>query len=299
MAEIPIANEAHLPMVSPVVSNTCLTRALASCGGLPRQLRPTRLPNYFALAATDDLQGKVMAGYAYERLALRAVAVASDGNDFGKELADSFTAAYTARGGRILLRRDFEAPAPLDARPFVDQAKRAGAQAVYFGGTDSRGSCGLRASMKAAGFSPEVALLGGSGLHSARCLQDAGDNAAGISITLPSANSQEMPRGPAAIQAFKKVFHVPGDYSPETMPMVDATNLLIAAVQRAVRANHGRLPTREQVRAEVARTSMEGVTGPIAFDQNGERVVKTLAIYRSEGSPTDWQFVQHVTNAGS
>jgi branched-chain amino acid transport system substrate-binding protein len=92
--QIPIANVAHMAMVSPATSSRCLTkepflpaalnptRTAISCklAGLPSpgELRPTGVNNYFRLSTTDELQGPAAADYASKRLNLRRVAVVSD-----------------------------------------------------------------------------------------------------------------------------------------------------------------------------------------------------------------------------
>jgi branched-chain amino acid transport system substrate-binding protein len=72
-SELPIANEAALAMVSPTVTELCLTHPFGRCslfntpsdsGAYALRLRPTGKNNYFHLAATDDLHGPAMAEFA-------------------------------------------------------------------------------------------------------------------------------------------------------------------------------------------------------------------------------------------
>ena len=79
-AQIPIANRAHLALVSVTTSSRCLTKepflpaslnprtnrdsARRQACPAPTELRPTGLNNYFRLAATDELQGPAAADYA-------------------------------------------------------------------------------------------------------------------------------------------------------------------------------------------------------------------------------------------
>ena len=93
-AEIPVANQASLALVSPATSSPCLTKPdyvpaalrpshmAVSCkdAGLPApaDLRPSGVNNYFRLAATDDLQGPAAADYAASTLHLLRVATISD-----------------------------------------------------------------------------------------------------------------------------------------------------------------------------------------------------------------------------
>ena len=105
-AEIPVANQASLAMVSPATSSPCLTKpdyvpaplrpshVAVSCkdAGLPApaDLRPSGVNNYFRLAATDDLQGPAAADYAIRSLHLLRVVIRSQGrnwDDRGESIA--------------------------------------------------------------------------------------------------------------------------------------------------------------------------------------------------------------------
>ncbi|HXI97088.1 MAG TPA: ABC transporter substrate-binding protein, partial [Candidatus Acidoferrum sp.] len=114
-AEIPVANPAHLGLVSPATSSRCLTkepflppalnpsRTAIACkaAGLPApaDLRPGGPNNYFRLSTTDDLQGPAAADYASGGLHLLRVAVLSDREVYGQGLAQSFTARFAKHGG--------------------------------------------------------------------------------------------------------------------------------------------------------------------------------------------------------
>src|SRR5919199_2605677 len=105
--QIPIANEARLAMISPAAVNECLTKNLAYCRPGPAELRPSAPNNFFRVSPTSDLQGPAMADYALDRLKLQRVAVASDGEIYGKSLANSFADRFTKRGGKVVRTENF------------------------------------------------------------------------------------------------------------------------------------------------------------------------------------------------
>src|SRR5579859_2293178 len=84
MAEIPIASAAGVALISPSASNECLTKNLAYCGGLAARLRGGHPLSFFRMAATDDLQGPAMAGYAVASLHLHSLFVVSDSTLYGQ-----------------------------------------------------------------------------------------------------------------------------------------------------------------------------------------------------------------------
>jgi len=117
-AAIPLANAAHLAVISPATSNPCLTRdpylpaglnptrAAIGCKAaglpLPGDLRPAKTNNFFRQAPTDVLQGAAAADYAFNTLHLLRVGVLSDREVFGQALAAGFRARFTRLGGLVV-----------------------------------------------------------------------------------------------------------------------------------------------------------------------------------------------------
>ena len=138
-AEIPVANQASLAMVSPATSSPCLTRARylpavlnpthrdITCkdAGLPAgaDLRPTGVNNYFRLATTDDLQGPAAADYAYRSLHLLRVATISDHEAYGQALVAGFTTRFGNLGGSIVKRLDLDPATSVDTNAFLARAR--------------------------------------------------------------------------------------------------------------------------------------------------------------------------------
>ena len=50
----------------------------------------------------------------------------------------------------------------------------------------------------------------------------------------------------------------------------DAANVILMALENAIKASGGRKPTRELVAQEVRKVRMEGLTGSIEFDDKGD-----------------------------
>jgi len=146
-AEIPIANNGQLAMMSPSNTNECLTQTFPYCDPQPAALRPTGKNNYFRIAAPDTVQGPAMADYILNTLKLTKVAVFSDNETFGKGVADNFVKRLTAKGGSLTNRSDFDWKTTNDFKPFINAAKAAGAQAIYAGATSATKACIVRSQM--------------------------------------------------------------------------------------------------------------------------------------------------------
>ena len=311
--EIPIANSAGLAMVTPATSNPCLTRDVymppllnpartsitCQAAGLPpaSKLRLGHPNNFFRLTTTDELQGAAAADFAVDHLQVLRTAVISDHEPYGQGLAGAFQARLVRRGGTVLGHVDIEA-GHTDAAPFLQRMKDAGAQAIYFGGPSSIG-CAIRAQM-ASVFPPGEAtpFLGGDGIaQDPVCVRAAGGNSPGVYATVPAVDAASRPGAGAIIREFKSAFGRPSDFGPYTMLAYDATASLYAAMNRAILADGGRLPTREAVTAELARTiGLDGVTGEIGFDPAGDTTNRVVSILEAPGPDpkVPWRFVQAV-----
>jgi branched-chain amino acid transport system substrate-binding protein len=312
-AVIPLANKVHLAMISPSTSNRCLTkdpflpaglnptRVAISCAaaGLPSpaELRPTASNNFFRLSTTDDLQGAAAADYAYKNLNLRRVAVLSDHEAYGQALADGFRARFTKLGGLVVSYLDFAPSTTPDLTGFFQGANKDGAKAVYFGGVTANNGCKIRAQMAGVfGVGPSIPLLGGDGIaEDPACVRDAGTNAAGIYATVPAADASQVQASQPVINAFKSEYRNAWDYGAYTILAYDATAILYDALDRAITNAGGKLPSRQDVTANVA-LSGTGADKTFGFDPAGDTVHRMISIFEATSSdPTvPWRFVSAV-----
>ncbi|MEO8745451.1 MAG: branched-chain amino acid ABC transporter substrate-binding protein [Candidatus Dormiibacterota bacterium] len=314
-AQIPIANQARLAMVTPATSNRCLTkepylpaalnprRTPISCAaaGLPspKDLRPTGSNNYFRLSTTDELQGPAAADFASTHLHLKRVAVLSDGEAYGQALADGFIARFDKLRGTVVAAQQFDPSQSPDLTGFLQRAKNDGAQGVYFGGASADHGCAVRQQM-AAVFGPGEAapFMGGDGIAlDPACLRDAGTNATGIYATVPGLDAQRIDSAQPVIRAFRTEFGRPTDYGAYTVAAYDAAGVLYSALDRAIRATGGKLPARDSVVAELATTTtFTGATGTFGFDKAGDTTLRQLSVYESPAAASKggWTWVGSV-----
>jgi branched-chain amino acid transport system substrate-binding protein len=300
--EIPVANAAGFAMVSPATSNPCLTRDVftparlnpartaITCkqAGLPggSELRPSKTNNFFRLTTTDELQGAAAADYVFGKLHLLRAGVISDHEAYGEGLAYAFSARFAGLGGSVLGRFELDPKNP-SAAPFLKSMKDAGAQAIYYGGGTQAGGCGIRAEM--AGLFPagEAApFLGGDGIaEDPACVTSAGSNRAGIFATVPIVDASTVPGAASTIRDFKATFGNTADYGPYTLVAYDATAVVYAALDQAIRDGGGLLPDRTAVTTRVAETSdLAGATGNLGFDAAGDTTNRVVSVVEAPGS---------------
>jgi branched-chain amino acid transport system substrate-binding protein len=328
-AQIPFANQAHLAMVSPATSSPCLTKepflpaALnparvdipCAAAGLPspKDLRPGGANNYFRLATTDELQGPAAADFGYRNLHLLRVAVLSDHEAYGQALASSFVERFLHLGGSVVGQLDFDPSAPVDLKAFMQQAKREGAQAIYFGGVTANQGCVVRAQMASVFDTGEATpYLGGDGIaEDPACLRDARTNAAGIYATVPAPNPDQIAGAQHVIAAFKAEYPNPADYGAYTIAAYDAAGVLYKALDRAIKADvasstrsegGGRLPGRNDVLTAVASTAaFAGALGLFGFDGTGDINLRIVSIFEATGADprVPWTWVHAVDYSGA
>lgn len=311
--EIPVANAASLAMLTPATSNPCLTkdvylpvllnpaRVQISCqdAGLPAasELRPQHTNNFFRLTTTDELQGAAAAEYAYTKLHIRRAAVVSDHEAYGQGLAEAFTARLTNLGGTVTGRIDLE-PSKTDATGFLKSMKDAGARAVYYGG-GSRGGCAIRYQMRSIfPTGEETPFLSGDGVaRDPGCVNLAADNSSGIFATVPFVDATARPSAAPIIRGFKVGHGASSDYGPYTLLAYDATAVLYAGLDRAIRDAGGRRPSRSSVTAALAQTSnVAGATGNLGFDGAGDTTNRVVTIFEATGPDirASWKLVDAV-----
>jgi branched-chain amino acid transport system substrate-binding protein len=314
-AEIPVANQAGLAMISPATHDDCLTIAFDYCQSdyryTPASLRPTGKNTFFRIAAADAFQGPAIADFAYDELGLRRIAVWDNmervGIFAGVVAADTFTIEFTKKGGIVVARRGFDTStgtAP-DFHSWLKSAKAAGAQAIYAGAATATYGCVARAQSQdifpadSYYFGPDWISGTNYGIADQQCITDAGAMANDhmyASVVVGDANLN--PGAEATIAAYEKTHPDPADTNAFTFAGYDAAAILIDAIGRAIDANGGKMPTRQQVVDQLAlTTNYQGVTGTYTFNAGGDPTTPTLQIQQNQGGT--WTPIKNITVAGS
>ena len=298
-AEIPVANQQALAMVSPSNTNECLTQTFDYCNPKPAALRPTGKNNYFRVAAPDTFQGPAMADYAYDTLKITKVAVFSDNETFGKQVADNFANEFKKKGGTVVKRQDFDWKSTNDFKPFLTSSKDAGAQGIYAGATSATKGCIPRSQMGSI-FTTDIFYMGPDGIGDDQCIKDSGTAQANDKMfsTVAAADANQNPAAKPTVDAFHKAFPNKADEAAYTFPAYDCAAILIDAIGRAIDANGGKLPTRQQVVDAVTATKdFKGLTGTYTIDKNGDPTAPTMAIFQVKSG--SWSFVKQFGVGGS
>jgi branched-chain amino acid transport system substrate-binding protein len=298
VAEMPIANQAPLALISPSNTGVVLTKPE---GGQLGTLRPTGKVTYFRVSTTDDHQGPAGADYLYNTLHLKTVYIIDDTETYGKGIADAFQAEWTKLGGTVAGRKGLD-KTTTDFKPALTQAAAAHVDAVYYGGTDANGGTLCRTQMAGISGLANTVYAGGDGLETdafkTATLQA---NAGGAYVTVASVNADQLTTAQTFIQQFKARFTDPAAYGAYSANAYDAMNILIQSIKSAIAAGAsaptssndatGAAAFRQAVIDQIAKTNYSGVTGVTTFDSNGDTTNKIISIYQLT---TDWTFKAQV-----
>src|SRR2546430_12118822 len=275
-AEIPIAAPQHFVMISPANTNPCLTKDIAGCTYHPQELRSGNANNYWRVVTTDDYQGPAMATYAYKTLGIKDIAILDDSTVFGIGIAGSFEQQFKSLGGTVVKHNSYKKDQQgTDFKSLLQSMKSA--HGLYVGGTDDQNICIPRKQMKDIGW--DAPFMGGDGIETTDCIDQASGNEQNIYATSAGADATQVDGAKQSIADFRKAFTGTNDFGGYTMQAYDAANALMAAIGRAIKDANG-MPSREQVRAEMAKTTgFKGVIGTYDFDEKGDTSLKIVSIY--------------------
>ena len=260
-ATIPLSNPVGLVQITTQATNPTLTKTAKFRTAFPNR------PNYFRVCATDDLQGRADAEVA-KSLHLERVYIIDDNETYGRGLAEVFEKRFRELGGTVL-GHDHITAQQQDFKALLTKIASMSPQAIFFGGTTSTGGGLIRQQMPSSGLDPEhVAYLGGDGLNSKEFVRLAGGAADNIYYTVASPHLADTPAVRSFTAAYRDRYH--SDLGAYSANGYVAGQTVIAAIESAIKKNHGAMPTRLQVLDAMRQTKMESLIGPVSFDKNGD-----------------------------
>src|ERR1700730_14417655 len=187
-AEIPVANEAKIALLSPSSTSIGLTDDASGAADL-RRANPN-LHTFFRTVLRDDLQGSADAAFAVSTLHARRAYVIDDNESYGKGIADVFVRAF-ARAGGVIVERSHLTSGQQDFIPLLTRVEGTHPDLVYYGGVVSTGGPLLRRQMVKLGM--KETFMGGDGIKEEGFTRAAGPAAEGIYCSDGAPNLAAMP----------------------------------------------------------------------------------------------------------
>jgi branched-chain amino acid transport system substrate-binding protein len=269
--------DGKLALVSPGNTLTDLT-----VGTNPSQ--PVRIDdNYFRVVGADAQQAQFLAQQA-KKLGFTKAAVVSETKAVSQGLADQFAAAFKSGGGTVVVQHSV-VDGNTNFTDFINSAKPLNPDLIFFGG-EYKVAATLRSQATAAGLiAPQ---MGGDGMNDAAYIAGAGPAAAG---SYASGVGQPINKMPGATK-FLADYEAAGFTDAPTVfgPYAyDATNAIIATLKSPLKGKSTLAKnTRAKVVAGLQDAKLNGVTGPIAFNEYGDEVNPTFTLYTVSGAPLAW-----------
>lgn len=304
-AEMPIANQGPLALLSPANTNTCLTQTdpATGCTGsneLVPKLRPTGKVTYFRIATTDNHQGGVGADFAFKTLNLKTAYVIDDTELYGVGLANAFITEFQSDGGKILGHDSIASTT--DYSQELTKIAHLKPGLIYFAGLDSTGGISVRKQMATTPGLANTPLAGGDGLQTSSFASAIGTKGAAVYSTVAAVDPTKLPSAAKFITQFDSTYGQKafGAYSAGGY---DCAQILLNAIKAAIQGG-AKPPTsssdtdtaktfRQAVIDAIAKTDYNGVTGHQSFDANGDTTNKTITVYQlaDVSGSAGWKYV--------
>jgi branched-chain amino acid transport system substrate-binding protein len=222
----------------------------------------------FRIMGHDDDGGQVAGKYALQTLKAKRIAVIDDRTAFGQGLADQFVKSIEA-GGAAVVSREYIDDKTVDFSAVLTNVRSKNPDLIFFGGVDAQ-AAPLARRIKQLGI--KATLMGAGGFVSQTFLTLAQKEGEGVTALEPGLAVEQMPGGKAFEQAYFDRYkthielHAPFAY--------DGVGVLIAALEKAGSTDPQKyLPVLRNI-------DYQGVTGPIAFDAEGNLKNPTFTVYQ-------------------
>ncbi len=228
--------------------------------------------NLFRPIANDFMQGGAPADYALQSLGAKSAAVVQDKQAFGEGVATVFRDTFEKGGGTITSYSGVTAT-DVDFSAVITQLKTENPDVIYYGGTMPGVGLFLK-QMRQLGVNATFFAADPAFLPDFITTAAPGSEGAIVSFQAPPYNS--TPKLVKFSEDYKKAFNEePGPYSAYGY---NEASVIIAAMKRA-----GSDVTRESVIKELHNTDLDGLMGPVAFDDKGELKQPSLFLYKVDG----------------
>lgn len=257
-AAAPVYAREGMPVVMPVPTNPAITKSGHK--------------NLYRVPPTDDDQAPFLARYLLSKDPKAPVAVVSDLTAYGVGFATAFKDTFQGGGGSVVA---FEG-AQKDTRDFrslIGTLKEKGAEYVVLGATYDMGAPFTR-QMKELGL--QATVFSGDGCYGAAFLEQAGNAAEGTVVSFIAPDKAASPATEKFFQEYERKYGRVVSFAPLGY---DAGQVVAEAIRRANSLD------RQGILAAIrsADFSVEGVTGRIQFDENGDNKNKNLVLYVVQG----------------
>lgn len=243
-----VYKDASLVQISPANTNPLIT--------------DRNLPNVNRVCGRDDLQGVVGADFA-KSLKVKTAYVIHDKTTYGQSVAEFFRDHAKKIGIQVVGFEGTEEKSNFD--PILTPARAKNPDLIYFGGIYSQ-AAPLFKQAREKGI--KATFLGPDGLDSSDLAKIGGPAVVKMYYTTVAGPVAVYPKAQDFAKAYKEKFKK--DPEPFAAQSYDSTAIALKAIEAAIKAAGGKMPTRDAVAKEVRKVKYSGLTGNIEFDGKGD-----------------------------
>jgi branched-chain amino acid transport system substrate-binding protein len=261
-----IISDAGYVMVSPSNTSPALTDPAQHEAG------------YLRTAHNDTVQGAAMAQFALEELGVTKAAAIHDGDPYTEGLARVFADSFEEMGGEIVA---FEAAGKgdTDMRPLLKTVSEAGPpELIYYPIFIAEGAAITTQAGEVAGLENTI-LSGADGMQSPSFLEASGESAEGMYLSGPDLSfSGQLYQD--FLATYQEMFGTEPT-APFHAHSYDAAYMIFDAIEEvAVQESDGtiHIPRQALRDALFATSGMQGITGTITCDENGDCADPKIAV---------------------
>jgi branched-chain amino acid transport system substrate-binding protein len=242
--------------------------AMSGSATNPDLTQSGKYPNFFRTIASDDAQAKLEVDFALDVLKLKKIAVLHDKGDYGKGLAE-FAKTFIEKSGKAqVVLFEGITPGAVDYSSVVNKVKKAGAEAIIFGGYHPEASKIVSEMRKS---KMKIAFISDDGVKDETFIKVAGKYAEGVYATGPKDTSTN-PLDKAVKEAYKKAYGE--DVGVFSINGYAAAQALLNAIQKAGSTDYDAIV--KALRTEQVDTPL----GKIKFDDRGDAIGVGFSVYQ-------------------
>lgn len=238
--------------------------------------------NFFRVAFLDSAQGQFAATLLVDKLNADKVAIIHDNSTYAAGLAD-WTRKFVEEKGAEVVFYDAINPKDTDYTPLLTNVKSANPDAIYFTGYFSQAGLLVK---QARELGIEVPIAGGNATNNAEVAKTAGEYAEGfITTTEPLPADLPYEEAKQFVADYREKYNE-DPVSIWTAMAADAFRIIVEAMEQTQ-------STDPETLANYLRDEMDGfagISGPVTFDEKGDREGTVYAAYRIENG----KFVMYV-----
>jgi branched-chain amino acid transport system substrate-binding protein len=223
----------------------------------------------FRVAPSDAANSRSLAEFAIRELGNRAVILYAN-EPYGRGLRDGFARAFEAEGGALLEQYPYIEGETVDFEPYLLGIQRAAPNLIFVAGLDAGAGLIIR---QARALGIQAAIIGGDGLLGLAGLDPAYEGTYVGLLFHPDAPGQT---GRQFVEAYQRQYGEPPDHFAALT--YDAV-MLVADAARQAGFDRKRIRDYLQTVGN-GREPYRGVSGLVAFDDNGDPGQKSYAVGR-------------------